>query len=107
MDKLNLLEYTYIRAGNLSGGQQQRVALARTISQELKIIIADEPVSALDTILANQVMQDFININNDFKMTVIINIHHVDLAIKYCDRIIGLKDGEIVFDGKPEKLTKS
>ncbi|PPE06343.1 phosphonate ABC transporter ATP-binding protein [Mesoplasma corruscae] len=106
LSKLKLLEYAYVRAENLSGGQQQRVALARTINQNPKIIIADEPVSALDPVLSARVMEDFKNINKDFKMTVIINIHHVDLAIKYCDRIIGLNDGKIVFDDQPSKLTK-
>ncbi|AGY41686.1 Phosphonate ABC transporter ATP-binding protein [Mesoplasma florum W37] len=107
LEKLNLLEFSYIRADNLSGGQQQRVALARTINQNPKIIIADEPVSALDPILANRVMEDFKKINSELNITVIINIHHVDLALKYCDRIIGLKDGEIVFDGDPKKLNES
>ncbi|ATZ18407.1 phosphonate transport system ATP-binding protein [Williamsoniiplasma somnilux] len=106
LSKLNLLEYAYVRAGNLSGGQQQRVALARTINQNPEIIIADEPVSALDPILANQVMEDFKKINKELKMTIIINIHHVDLALKYCDRIIGLKDGSIVYDGKPQNISK-
>ncbi|ATQ35750.1 phosphonate transport system ATP-binding protein [Mesoplasma entomophilum] len=106
LEKLSLLEFSYIRADNLSGGQQQRVALARTINQDPKIIIADEPVSALDPILANKVMEDFKKINLELNITVIINIHHIDLALKYCDRIIGLKDGEIVFDGDSKKLNK-
>nr|WP_232306372.1 hypothetical protein [Spiroplasma helicoides] len=79
--------------------------MARTISQEPVLIIADEPVSALDPILAKQVMSDFASINKSEKMTVIINIHHVELAMKYASRIIGIKDGEIVFDGPSEKLT--
>ncbi|AUB31930.1 phosphonate ABC transporter ATP-binding protein [Spiroplasma floricola] len=106
LEKLNLLDYAYIRADNLSGGQQQRVALARTLSQEPELIIADEPVSALDPILASQVIQDFQNVNKNENMTIILNIHHVDLAIKFATRIIGLRDGKIVFDDKPEKLTK-
>ncbi|WP_027063004.1 phosphonate ABC transporter ATP-binding protein [Mesoplasma seiffertii] len=107
LDKLSLLDYAYTRAGNLSGGQQQRVALARTINQNPSIIIADEPVSALDPILANQVMLDFQKINQELNMTVIINIHHVDLAVKYCRRIIGLNDGKVVFDGTPQQLTEA
>ncbi|ASP28169.1 phosphonate ABC transporter ATP-binding protein [Spiroplasma corruscae] len=106
LEKLNLLDYAYVRVDNLSGGQQQRIALARTLSQEPELIIADEPVSALDPILANQVMQDFKLINKKENITIIINIHHIDLAIKYADRIIGLKDGLLVFDGKPKELTK-
>ncbi|KEZ17043.1 phosphonate ABC transporter ATP-binding protein [Mycoplasma capricolum] len=104
LNKLNLLDYAYIRADNLSGGQQQRVALARTLAQQPFLIIADEPVSALDPILANQVMKDFKNINKKDGITVIINIHHVDLAKKYATRVIGLNNGEIVFDGVPSKL---
>ncbi|AKX34054.1 phosphonate ABC transporter ATP-binding protein [Spiroplasma litorale] len=106
LNKLNLLDYAYVRVDNLSGGQQQRIALARTLSQEPKLIIADEPVSALDPILANQVMQDFKKINKEDNITIIINIHHIDLAIKYADRIIGLKDGIIVYDGKPNDLSE-
>ncbi|WP_342275573.1 phosphonate ABC transporter ATP-binding protein [Spiroplasma endosymbiont of Cantharis lateralis] len=106
LEKLNLLDYAYIRAENLSGGQQQRIALARTLSQEPQLIIADEPVSALDPILANQVIKDFQNVNKTEKITIILNIHHVELAQKYASRIIGLKDGKIIFDGKPEQLTK-
>ncbi|MCK8462002.1 phosphonate ABC transporter ATP-binding protein [Mycoplasma capricolum subsp. capricolum] len=104
LNKLNLLDYAYIRADNLSGGQQQRVALARTLAQQPFLIIADEPVSALDPILANQVMKDFKNINKKDGITVIINIHHVDLAKKYATRVIGLNNGEIVFDDVPSKL---
>ncbi|CBW53793.1 phosphonate ABC transporter ATP-binding protein [Mycoplasma mycoides] len=104
LDKLNLLDYAYIRADNLSGGQQQRVALARTLAQQPFLIIADEPVSALDPILANQVMKDFKNINKKDGITVIINIHHVDLAKKYATRVIGLNNGEVVFDDVPSKL---
>ncbi|ALD66103.1 phosphonate ABC transporter ATP-binding protein [Spiroplasma cantharicola] len=106
LEKLNLLDYAYIRAENLSGGQQQRIALARTLSQEPQLIIADEPVSALDPILANQVIKDFQNVNKSDKITIILNIHHVELAQKYASRIIGLKDGKIIFDGKPQQLTK-
>lgn len=96
LNKLSLLDYAYIRADNLSGGQQQRVALARTLAQQPFLIIADEPVSALDPILANQVMKDFKNINKKDGITVLINIHHVDLAKKYATRVIGLNNGEIV-----------
>ncbi|EOA07209.1 Phosphonate ABC transporter, ATP-binding protein [Mycoplasma yeatsii 13926] len=105
LHKLNLLDFAYIRAENLSGGQQQRVALARTLSQQPFLIIADEPVSALDPVMANQVMKDFQKINEEEGITTIINIHHVDLAKKYATRIIGLNNGEIVFDGTPDQLS--
>ena len=77
----------------------QRVALARTIAQEPNIILADEPVASLDPITATQVMKDFEKINKELKITVLANMHHVDMALKYARRVIGIKDGEIIYDG--------
>lgn len=105
LSQLDILDKAYVRCGNLSGGQQQRVALARTLTQEPDLIIADEPVSALDPILANQVMLDFKKINVNNNLTIIINIHHVELALKYATRIIGIKNGEIVYDGPTKDVT--
>ena len=99
---LNGLENRY--PWQLSGGQQQRVALARTLAQKPEIILADEPVAALDPITAKQVMDDFKKINKELNMSVLINIHHVDLALKYADRVIGIKAGEIVYDGPATKV---
>ena len=99
LDKVGILDKAYIRADQLSGGQQQRVALARTLAQKPEIILADEPVVALDPVTAGQVMDDFKKINKEMNISVLINIHHVDLALKYCDRVIGIKAGEIVYDG--------
>ncbi|MBP3915269.1 phosphonate ABC transporter ATP-binding protein, partial [Clostridium sp.] len=98
LDKVGILDKAYVRADQLSGGQQQRVALARTLAQKPEIILADEPVAALDPITAKQVMDDFKKINKELNMSVLINIHHVDLALKYADRVIGIKAGEIVYD---------
>lgn len=98
LDKLKILNKSYARADSLSGGQQQRIALARVMSQEPKIIIADEPVSALDPILANQVMNDLLKLNQQEKITVIINLHNVELALKYANKIIGIKEGRVVFN---------
>lgn len=106
LDKLNILDKAYIRADQLSGGQQQRVALARTICQNPEIILADEPVAALDPVSANQVMQDFKRINQDFNITVLINIHHVELALKYTDRVIGIREGKIVYDGPSSEVNQ-
>ena len=96
------------RAGHyphqLSGGQQQRVALARTLAQNPSIILADEPVAALDPVTARQVMDDFRHINREMKITVIINIHHVDLALDYADRVIGIRAGKIVYDGPASQV---
>lgn len=90
----------------LSGGQQQRVALARTLNQNPKIILADEPVASLDPITAKQVMEDFVRINKEYNISILLNIHHVDLALKYCDRVIGVRAGEIVFDGPASTITQ-
>ena len=105
LDKVGILEKAYIRADQLSGGQQQRVALARTLAQTPEIILADEPVAALDPVMADVVMEDFKRINRDMKITVIINIHHVDLALQYADRIIGIRAGQIVYDGPTASIT--
>ena len=105
LDKVGILDKAYVRADQLSGGQQQRVALARTLAQKPEIILADEPVAALDPITATQVMDDFKKINKELNMSVLINIRHVDLALKYADRVIGIKAGEIVYDGAAKDVT--
>lgn len=100
LDKVGILDKAYVRVDQLSGGQQQRVALARTLAQSPQIILADEPVASLDPVTANLVMEDFRKINRELNMTVVMNIHHVELALTYADRVIGIRTGEIVFDGK-------
>lgn len=99
LEKVGILDKAYVRADQLSGGQQQRVALARTLAQNPQIILADEPVAALDPVTAKQVMDDFKHINESMGITVLINIHHVDLALQYATRVIGIRAGEIVYDG--------
>lgn len=99
LDKVGILDKAYIRADQLSGGQQQRVALARTLAQNPSIILADEPVAALDPVTAKQVMQDFVRINKDLGISILLNIHHVELALEYADRVIGIRSGRIVYDG--------
>lgn len=105
LDQVGILDKAYIRVDQLSGGQQQRVALARTLAQNPKIILADEPVASLDPLTANQVMEDFKRINQELNMTVIMNIHHVELALDYATRVIGIHAGEIVYDGRSEDVT--
>lgn len=104
LDKVGILDKAYTRCDQLSGGQQQRVALARTLAQSPSVILADEPVAALDPVTARQVMDDFRHINKDMNITVIINIHHVELALEYADRVIGIKAGEVVYDGPSSKV---
>ena len=106
LDKVGILDKAYIRADQLSGGQQQRVALARTLAQDPEIILADEPVASLDPVMAETVMDDFKRINKEMGITVLINIHHVDLALQYADRIIGIKAGKIVYDGPSSAITE-
>jgi phosphonate transport system ATP-binding protein len=105
LDKVGILEKAYARCDQLSGGQQQRVALARTLNQNPSIILADEPVAALDPVTANQVMHDFKRINTEMNITILINIHHVDLALDYATRVIGIRAGEIVYDGSAANVT--
>ena len=99
LDKVGILDKAYMRADQLSGGQQQRVALARTLTQDPRIILADEPVAALDPVTAKQVMQDFVRINQEMGISILLNIHHVELALEYANRIIGIRAGKIVYDG--------
>ena len=106
LDKVGILEKAYIRADQLSGGQQQRVALARTLAQNPEIILADEPVAALDPVTAKQVMDDFRKINKEMNISILINIHHVELALEYADRIIGIRAGKIVYDGPSANVTQ-
>ena len=91
----------------LSGGQQQRVALARTLTQSPLIILADEPVAALDPVTAKQVMQDFVHINQEMGISILLNIHHVELALEYADRIIGIRAGKIVYDGPSARVDQA
>lgn len=91
----------------LSGGQQQRVALARTLTQSPHIILADEPVAALDPVTAKQVMQDFVHINQEMGISILLNIHHVELALEYADRIIGIRAGKIVYDGPSARVDQA
>jgi len=105
LDAMGILDKAFTRADQLSGGQQQRVALARALTQKPKLILADEPVASLDPITTVQVMDDFAKINKEFGITIIANMHHVDLALKYATRIIGINDGQVVFDGNASEVT--
>lgn len=99
LDRVEIMDKAYVRASNLSGGQRQRVGIARALAQEPKIILADEPVASLDPPTSHLVMRDLQRINRELGITTIVNLHFLDLATAYADRIIGLRSGELVFDG--------
>ena len=105
LDRFDLSEKALQKAGTLSGGQQQRVAISRALMQKPKILLADEPISSLDPKNAQRVMDDMLKINREDGITIICNLHSLDVAKKYCDRLIGLSDGKVVFDGVPDDLT--
>lgn len=105
LKKVGLEDKLHSRCDELSGGQQQRVSIARTMVQEAKILLADEPVASLDPITTRTIMGDLKRLNQEDGVIVIVNIHDVDLAREYSDRIIGLRAGEVVFDGSSSEAT--
>ncbi|MDH3581969.1 MAG: phosphonate ABC transporter ATP-binding protein [Hyphomicrobiales bacterium] len=105
LDRLDVSGQALQRADTLSGGQQQRVAIARALVQEPKILLADEPIASLDPRNAQIVMEALKTINKEDGITVICNLHTLDTAKKYCDRVIGMKLGKVIFDSAPSKLT--
>jgi phosphonate transport system ATP-binding protein len=104
LERVNLLDKARQRADRLSGGEKQRVAIARAISQEPKVILADEPVASLDPELAVHVLSDLSRVAREDGVLTLINIHHVELARQFADRIIGIAQGRVVFDGRPTEL---
>jgi phosphonate transport system ATP-binding protein len=104
LESLDMGAFAARRAAQLSGGQQQRVAICRALLQEPELILADEPVASLDPRNARVVMDCLARVNRAFGLTVIVNIHALDLARAYCARLIGMADGQVVFDGAPAAL---
>jgi phosphonate transport system ATP-binding protein len=105
LERLGIEQTALQPAGTLSGGQQQRVAIARALLQEPKVLLADEPIASLDPLNAKIVMDALRDINEREGITVITNLHTLDTARNYCERIIGMAAGRVVFDGKPSDLT--
>jgi len=105
LDRFDLAEQALQRADTLSGGQQQRVAIARALLQEPRIILADEPIASLDPRNAQVVMDALRDVNRSEGLTVLCNLHHLDTARTYCDRIVAMQAGRVVFDGTPSALT--
>lgn len=103
--ELGLSDFIYNRASDLSGGQKQRVGIARAIIQNPKILLCDEPIASLDPSSSKTIMDILHNISEKRKIACIVNLHQLDVALKYSTRIIGLSKGQIVFDGKPSELT--
>jgi len=105
LDRLDMAATALQRADTLSGGQQQRVAIARAMMQEPEIVLADEPIASLDPRNATVVMDALRRINREDGITILCNLHTLDTARRYCDRIIGMASGRLVFDGAPDDLT--
>ena len=107
LETVDLLNKAYSRADELSGGQRQRVGIARAIIKKPLLLLADEPVASLDPKASNLIMTLLKKINKEFNITIICNLHQVELALKYSDRIIGLLDGAIKFDQPIKSINKN
>ena len=105
LEKVNMTKYAYQKCNELSGGQKQRVGIARAIMQKPKLLLCDEPIASLDPKTAENIMDYLKKIVTELKITCIVNLHQVDIAKKYSNRIIALNKGEKIFDDKPEHLT--
>lgn len=106
LKRVNIGDKLYNRADELSGGQQQRVSIARVLTQKPSYILADEPVASLDPPTSHQVMTYLKKINKEDNITTIVNLHFIDMAMEYADRIIGMRAGEIVFDGPVSEVSE-
>jgi len=107
LDRFGMADFAAQRCDQLSGGQQQRVALCRALVQKPQIILADEPIASLDPKNTLMVMDALKRINEELGITVICNLHDLDIAREYCDRLIGMSDGRVVFDDVPEQFTEA
>lgn len=105
LERVGLAERARARASDLSGGQQQRVGIARALAQEPSVILADEPVASLDPMTSRQVMEDLRRINEELGITTLVNLHFLDLAKAYAERIVGLRQGAVVHDGPAAAVT--
>ena len=104
LDKLGLVKHAYKRCDALSGGQKQRVGIARALMQKPRLILCDEPIASLDPSSSKVIMDHLLEINRTMGITCIVNLHQVDLAVQYADRIIGINDGMVVYDGSSKTL---
>jgi phosphonate transport system ATP-binding protein len=104
--RVGVADYAGQRASTLSGGQQQRGAIARALVQQARVLLADEPVASLDPVSARRVLELLRRLNRDDGLTVMVTLHQVDYALRYCDRIIALKAGRLAYDGPPAGLNR-
>ncbi|MDA7417702.1 phosphonate ABC transporter ATP-binding protein [Xenophilus arseniciresistens] len=105
LDAIGLAPQAFQRASTLSGGQQQRAAIARVLLQGAELVLADEPVASLDPQSTHRVMEQLAALNREAGMTLVVSLHHVALAQRYCERVVALRDGALVFDGPSSALT--
>jgi phosphonate transport system ATP-binding protein len=103
--RVGVAQHAYKRASALSGGQQQRAAIARAIVQKARIVLADEPIASLDPESARRVMQTLADLNREDGTTVVVSLHQVDVALRFCSRTVALRHGRVVYDGPSSKLT--
>ena len=107
MNVVGIEQEALSRCDRLSGGQKQRVAIARAIAQHPEIILADEPISSLDPVSARTVLETLRTANEKYGITVIANLHQLDYAREFCNRVIGMNEGRIIYDGPPAQLCQS
>ena len=107
LERVEILEKAYVRGSNLSGGQQQRVGIARALAQKPKVMLADEPVASLDPVTSRVVMSYLKKINQELGITTIVNLHFLDLAKEFGTRLIGLREGNLVYDGSVDDVSDS
>lgn len=105
LNAVGIAPYALQRASTLSGGQQQRAAIARALVQQAQVLLADEPIASLDPASSTRVMDTLAQINRDRGITVLVSLHQVDYAIKYCPRTVAMRDGKVVYDGPSSALT--
>jgi phosphonate transport system ATP-binding protein len=105
LESMGLGEQAFQRASTLSGGQQQRAAIARALVQGARVLLADEPVASLDPESTRRVMELLLQLNREQGLTLLVSLHHVGLARRYCERVVALRDGVLVFDGPTAQLT--
>lgn len=105
LSRVGIPEKAYVRADALSGGQQQRVGIARALAQRPSVMLADEPVASLDPPTSHAVMRDLKRIAREDGITTVVNLHFIDMAREYADRIVGMRDGRVVFDGTPAEAS--